>query len=251
MPVLCMDTSFANCASTLAYHDCWPTRLCLHGGSIHDERYVSLWTIGFERWAGAGKNLLTQEPFRSTRAALPADLVRSRTTTVGDSVALGYTAQMTRTNSLRVASKDDQRLVLRSLRSRTFASGALCVIAAVAALWMFPVSRLLATCAGLAAVIAALSASRDRVLTFDRNAGVMTEVNTFAGFTRKNIVPLFHFRAVVVTVSRDEDFMVYLDKRQGGAIEIASHRRKQPLLSLAKQIAAVADIRFVVDKSAA
>lgn len=161
--------------------------------------------------------------------------------------------------SLKVREKSGARVVLslsRTTRGLGWAAVACGVIVAVQA---WAISPYLAILPGLCAAAGAVVASLDRVLVFDRDAGVLRLEQKVLGFTNHQVVPLFHLRAVVVAARPaagisalriSPRFVAYVERRVGGPIYLDEARRCAVLLRMAESIAEAADLRLEYDAAA-
>lgn len=86
-----------------------------------------------------------------------------------------------------------------------------------------------------------------RTLVFDREDGLLRSEHVILGIRRKQAVPLFHLRAVVVSARMRGLYVAYVERRIGGQIHLDEARRPAPLLALAEAIAEVAELRLVYD----
>jgi hypothetical protein len=148
--------------------------------------------------------------------------------------------------ALRVTQRDEARLELASGRLAAWVGWAFCLAALGAAWWVFAISTLLAGGCGVVAAIAAIVATAQRRLVFDRAAGVVIVSQRFFGISTKSVVPLFHLRAVVVKATH-QGFVAYLDRRLGENIELERAATSPALVALAQTIARSAGIRYIFD----
>jgi hypothetical protein len=81
---------------------------------------------------------------------------------------------------------------------------------------------------------------------FDRDEGLLRSEQRILGIRRRQAIPLFHLRAVVVAARRGM-YVAYVERRLGGTIHLDEARRPGPLLALAEAIAEVAELRLVYD----
>lgn len=86
-----------------------------------------------------------------------------------------------------------------------------------------------------------------RTLVFDRDDGLLRSEQVILGIRRKQAIPLFHLRAVVVSARRRGMYVAYVERRIGGQIHLDEARHPAPLLHLAEAIAEVAELRLVYD----
>lgn len=86
-----------------------------------------------------------------------------------------------------------------------------------------------------------------RTLVFDREDGLLRSEQVILGIQRKQAIPLFHLRAVVVSARRRGLYVAYVERRIGGQIHLDEARHPAPLLQLAEAIAEVAELRLVYD----
>lgn len=85
-----------------------------------------------------------------------------------------------------------------------------------------------------------------RRLVFDRDEGLLRIEQRVFGIRRRQAIPLFHLKAVVVAARRGMH-IAYVERRVGGAIHLDEARRPGPLLAVAEAIAEVAELRLVYD----
>ena len=151
---------------------------------------------------------------------------------------------MSNLGALRVTQRDEGRLELSSGRLAFWFGWTLCAVALAAAWWVFAVSTWLAGGCGTLALFAALFATAERRLVFDRAAGVVIVSQRIVGISTKSVVPLFHLRAVVVKASGN-GFVAYLDRRLGENIELERDTTSPKLVAMAQTIARSIGIRYV------
>ncbi|HET6612087.1 MAG TPA: hypothetical protein VFG83_08870 [Kofleriaceae bacterium] len=161
--------------------------------------------------------------------------------------------------SLKVREKSPSRVAL-SLSKTTRALGwaaVACGVVVAAQAW--PISPYLAILPGLCVLAGAVIASLDRVLVFDRDAGVLRLEQRVIGLTSRQVVPLFHLRAVVVAarggagfsaLGLGPRFVAYVERRVGAPIYLDEARRCAVLLRMAETIAEAADLRLEYDAAA-
>jgi hypothetical protein len=156
--------------------------------------------------------------------------------------------------SLRIRERSTERVVLSLSRTTEMAGVVLLVIGAVVAARAWPVSVWLAFLPSMVAVLGAILASLRRELVIDREAGILRVDQRAFGVASRQVVPLFHLRAVVVMARPRADlglgmpaaprYIAYLDRRVGEAIFLDEARRCAGLLRLAEAIADVAELRL-------
>jgi hypothetical protein len=95
--------------------------------------------------------------------------------------------------------------------------------------------------------IGILLSTLQRKLVFDREDGLLRTEQRILGVRRRTAIPLFHLRAVVVSVRRGGLYVAYVERRVGGTIHLDEARRPGPLLTLAEAICEVAELRLVYD----
>ena len=83
-------------------------------------------------------------------------------------------------------------------------------------------------------------------LVFDREDGLLRSEQRVLGVRRRQAIPLFHLKAVVVAARRGL-YVAYVERRVGGVIHLDEARHPGPLLALAEAIAEVAELRLVYD----
>ncbi len=165
---------------------------------------------------------------------------------LGAAGRFGYAGAMSNLGALRVTQRDEARLELSSGRLAAWFGWTLCVAALGAAWWVFAISTLLAAGCGVFAAVAAMIATAERRLVFDRAAGVVIVSQRIFGISTKSVVPLFHLRAVVVKATQ-HGFVAYLDRRLGENIELERATTSAPLVAMAQTIARSAGLRYVFD----
>lgn len=92
---------------------------------------------------------------------------------LGAAGRFGCAGAMSNLGALRVTQRDEARLELSSGRLAAWFGWTLCVAALGAAWWVFAISTLLAAGCGVFAAVAAMIATAERRLVFDRAAGVV------------------------------------------------------------------------------
>jgi hypothetical protein len=163
--------------------------------------------------------------------------------------------------SLRIRERSSVRVVL-SLSRTTQLAGLLLVIAgALVTARAWPVSVWLAFLPALVAVLGAVLVTLRRDLTVDREAGVLRVDQRAFGMANRQVVPLFHLRAVVIVARPRIDgvrglpaparYVAYLDRRIGEAIYLDEARRCASLMRMAEAIADVAELRLEYEADAA
>lgn len=100
--------------------------------------------------------------------------------------------------SLRIRERSAGRVVLSLSRSTQLAGLILVVIGSVVTAGAWPVSVWLAFLPALLALFGALLATLRRELVVDKEAGVLRVDQSAFGLANRQVVPLFHLRAVVV-----------------------------------------------------
>lgn len=163
---------------------------------------------------------------------------------LGATGAFGYAPEVSNLGALRVTQRDEDRLELSSGRLAFWFGWTLCAVALVAAWWVFAVSTWLAGGCGVLASFAALFATAERRVVFDRAAGVVIVSQRIVGISTKSVVPLFHLRAVVVKANGN-GFVAYLDRRLGENIELERDTTSPKLVALAQTIARSTGLRYV------
>jgi hypothetical protein len=156
--------------------------------------------------------------------------------------------------SLRIRERSNGRVVLSLSRTTQLAGLMLVVIGSVVTAQAWPVSVWLAFLPALLALFGGLLATLRRELVVDREAGVLRVDQSAFGLANRQVVPLFHLRAVVVMarpraeVARglpaSSRYIAYLDRRVGEAIFLDEARRCAALLRMAEAIADVAELRL-------
>jgi hypothetical protein len=155
--------------------------------------------------------------------------------------------------SLRVTEKNRLRVALK-LSPGTGLVGWVLVITGVALAWRaYPISGILALFpAGVALFGLAVTTLR-REMVFDREAGVLRMDQSAFGIKNRQVIPLFHLRAVVIVARpahlprrllSGSGFVAYVDRRVGDAIFLDEARRSAGLFRMAEAIADVAELRL-------
>lgn len=159
--------------------------------------------------------------------------------------------------SLCIRERSSARVVLSLSRTTQVAGLLLCAIGSIIALRAWSVSVWLAFLPGLIAGFGMLLVTLRRQLVIDREAGVLRVDQSAFGMANRQVVPLFHLRAVVIVARPRSDFarglppparyVAYLDRRVGEAIYLDEARRCAVLMRLAEAIADVAELRLEYD----
>jgi hypothetical protein len=156
--------------------------------------------------------------------------------------------------SLRIRERSNARVVLSLSRTTQLAGLLLLAAGALVALRAWPVSAWLAFLPALVALFGAVLVTLRRELIIDREAGVLRVDQSAFGMANRQVVPLFHLRAVVIVARRRVEgarvlpaagrYVAYLDRRVGDAIYLDEARRCAALLRMAEAIADVAELRL-------
>ncbi len=156
--------------------------------------------------------------------------------------------------SLRIRERSSARVVLSLSRTTQMAGLVLLAAGVLVAVRAWPVSVWLAFLPALVALLGAVLVTLRRELTIDREAGVLRVDQSAFGMANRQVVPLFHLRAVVVVARPRVDgvrglptvarYIAYLDRRVGDAIYLDEARRCAALLRMAEAIADVAELRL-------
>lgn len=163
---------------------------------------------------------------------------------------------MNRLGGLRVSERSSEHILLQQTRP-THAVGALLVaVGALSLVWMWGWGpRILLLAPLLVAFLGVLMVTLEREIRVDRSAGTVEIRQSIFGMGRRSIVPLFHFRAVVISASpssdglkgRDGHYTVLLDRRVGTPIYVDEDRHCADLMTMAEAIADVAELRLEYD----
>ena len=156
--------------------------------------------------------------------------------------------------SLRIRERSHVRVVLSLSRTTQLAGLLLLTAGALVATRAWPVSVWLAFLPALVALFGAVLVTLRRELIIDREAGVLRVDQSALGMANRQVVPLFHLRAVVIVARRRVEgarvlpaagrYVAYLDRRVGDAIYLDEARRCAALLRMAEAIADVAELRL-------
>lgn len=163
--------------------------------------------------------------------------------------------------SLRIRERSHVRVVLSLSRTTQIAGLLLLVAGILVATRAWPVSVWLAFLPALVALFGAVLVTLRRELTVDREAGVLRVDQSAFGMANRQVVPLFHLRAVVIVARPRAEamrglppparYVAYLDRRVGDAIYLDEARRCAALLRMAEAIADVAELRLEYEAEAA
>lgn len=157
--------------------------------------------------------------------------------------------------SLRIREQSGARVVLGLSRTTQSAGALLFVAGAIATIKAWPISMWFAFLPASLAVLGLLLATLRREMTIDRAAGVLRLEQRAFGMASRQVVPLFHLRAVVV-IARPRGaagivaaprYIAYLERRVGEAIFLDEARRCANLMRMAEAIADVAELRLEYD----
>src|SRR5262245_23079970 len=153
--------------------------------------------------------------------------------------------------SLRIRERSAARVVLSLSRTTQMAGLVLVAAGILVAARAWPVSVWLAFLPALVAILGAVLFTLRRELIIDREAGVLRVDQSAFGMANRQVVPLFHLRAVVVMARPRGEiarglpaaarYIAYLDRRVGEAIFLDEARRCASLLRMAEAIADVAE----------
>lgn len=157
-----------------------------------------------------------------------------------------------RLGALRVGSRSPRRITLTLTRLTRVGGLALVVAGAWGALALGDLGGAVAAVfAGVIALGLAIFTLR-RELDFDRDAGTVLVSNSVVGLTRREVVPLFHLRAVVVAHQSGVagGYVAYLERRNGDDIFLDVSRRLSPLMKMADAISDVTELRVEYDATA-
>ena len=156
--------------------------------------------------------------------------------------------------SLRIRERSAARVVLSLSRTTQVTGLFLMALGALMVARVLPVSVWLAFLPALVAIFGGLLATLRRELVVDREAGVLRVDQRAFGMGNRQVVPLFHLRAVVImarprgeenrALSMSPRYIAYLDRRVGDAIFLDEARRCATLMRMAEAIADVAELRL-------
>ena len=166
--------------------------------------------------------------------------------------------------TLRIRERSSARVVLCLSRGTRTAGLVLFLVGATVAVQAWSVSVWLAFLPGLVALLGGLLATLRRELVVDKEEGVLRVDQRAFGMANRQVVPLFHLRAVVVmerprqgvldlgrAMPASARYIAYLDRRVGEAIFLDEARRCATLLRMAEAIADVAELRLEYEAAAA
>jgi hypothetical protein len=155
--------------------------------------------------------------------------------------------------SLRITERNRMRVALRLSPATRLVGWALVISGCLIAWRAWPVSMWLALIPGAVALFGLAVTSLRREMVFDREAGVLRMDQSAFGIQSRQVVPLFHLRAVVIVARAvhlprrllsSTGFVAYVDRRVGDAIFLDEARRSAGLFRMAEAIAEVADLRL-------
>jgi hypothetical protein len=162
--------------------------------------------------------------------------------------------------SLSIRERSPARVVLSLSRGTRLAGFVLLIAGLAIALRAWSISVWLAFLPALVALLGGLLATLRRELVVDREAGVLRVDQRAFGMANRQVVPLFHLRAVVVMARPRQGvldfgraapapsrYIAYVDRRVGEAIFLDEARRCATLLRMAEAIADVAEVRLEYD----
>src|SRR5678815_942362 len=107
--------------------------------------------------------------------------------------------------SLQIRERSSARVVLSLSRSTQLAGLILVIIGSVVTARAWPVSIWLAFLPALLALFGGLLATLRRELVVDKEAGVLRVDQSAFGLANRQVVPLFHLRAVVIAARPRHD----------------------------------------------
>jgi hypothetical protein len=158
--------------------------------------------------------------------------------------------------TLRIRARGAGRLELCLTRS-TVVAGWVTLIAGLAlavtmARWHLP--RFAYVVPGVIALLGAVLITLRRDMVFDREDGVLRIEQALLGIASRNVVPLFHLRAVVISARTESRvgprYVSYLDRRVGSSIHLDEAQRCASLMPIVEAIAEVTELRLVYDATA-
>jgi hypothetical protein len=162
--------------------------------------------------------------------------------------------------SLRIRERSPVRVVLSLSRTTQLAGLLLLATGLLVTARAWPVSVWLAFLPALVALFGAVLVTLRRELIIDREAGVLRVDQSAFGMANRQVVPLFHLRAVVIVARPRVDgvrgmpaparYVAYLDRRVGDAIYLDEARRCAALMRMAEAIADVAELRLEYEAEA-
>ena len=155
--------------------------------------------------------------------------------------------------SLRITERNRMRVALKLSRATRLVGWALVLSGALLAWRAWSVSLWLAMIPISVLLFGMAVTSLRREMVFDREAGVLRYDQSAFGFRNRQVIPLFHLRAVVIVARATHlprrllsgtGFVAYVDRRVGDAIFLDEARRSAGLFRMAEAIAEVADLRL-------
>lgn len=154
--------------------------------------------------------------------------------------------------SLRIEERHPTRVALRLSRSTRVVGLAVAFIGLALLEPAWERAPELALLPGLFAFAGVVLATLERRLVIDRQTGVLEIEQRLLGIGTRQVVPIFHLRAVVVTARAlagegrrpGSRFVAYIDRRVGEIIYLDEARRCAGLIKLAEAIADVAELRL-------
>ena len=160
-----------------------------------------------------------------------------------------------RIGSLKILERDTHKVLL-TLSGATRSLGVVFVVVGLlmtAKVWA--ISSWLAVLTGSVAAFGALLLSLRRDFVFDKEAGVLRIDHSMVGIPHRQVVPLFHLRAVVIVANPDlrlaaagkNRYVAYIDRRVGEAIYLDEASKSARLFKLAEAISEVAELRLEYD----
>ncbi len=154
--------------------------------------------------------------------------------------------------AMRIRSQDSVRIELGIGRTTALTGWSGALVAAVAAVALSSSSQWLVGIAVIVALIGVLVATAQHQLVFDREGGVLRVARSIAGLRSRNVIPLFHLRALVVrSRGLGRGYVALIERRVGEPIVIDTRDRPGPLYDLVRAIAEVTELRLVYDATRA
>jgi hypothetical protein len=155
--------------------------------------------------------------------------------------------------SLRVTEKNRMRVALKLSPATALVGWVMAIGGGILAWRAYSISGLLALLPAAVALFGLAVTTLRREMVFDREAGVLRMDQSAFGIKNRQVIPLFHLRAVVIVARASNlprrllsasGFVAYVDRRVGDAIFLDEAQRSAGLFRMAEAIADVAELRL-------